>query len=48
LGNNLYGYAKKTKDPVGVYIDNMVRHRKPFITNAIKDVLTRYLRKEDF
>jgi non-canonical (house-cleaning) NTP pyrophosphatase len=48
LGDNLDGYAKKVKDPVHSYIDEMLRYRKPFITSALKDVLVRYLRKEDF
>ncbi|MCK9556334.1 MAG: DUF84 family protein [Candidatus Paceibacterota bacterium] len=48
LGDNLDGYSKKVKDSIGVYIDNAIRHRKPFIISALKDTLVRYLRKEDF
>lgn len=48
LGDNLDGYSIKSKDSIGTYIDNIIRHRKPFITNALKDTLIRYLRKEDF
>jgi len=48
LGHNLDGYSKKVKDSIGAHIANMVRHRKPFITSALRDVLIRYLKKEDF
>lgn len=48
LGHNLDGYARKTKNPVHSYIDTMLRYRKPFITSALKDVLVRYLRREDY
>lgn len=48
LGHNLDGYAKKAKDSIRIFIDNMLRHRKPFIVSALKDTLVRYLRKEDF
>ncbi len=48
LGHHLDGYAKKVKDSVHAYIDDMLRHRKPFITSALKDVLVKYFRKEDF
>lgn len=48
LGNNLDGYSKRAKDSIHIYIDDMLRYRKPFITSAIKDTLLRYLRKEDF
>lgn len=47
LGHHLDGYAKKVKDSVHAYIDDMLRHRKPFITSALKDVLVKYFRKED-
>ena len=48
LGYNLDGYSKKAKDPISVYIDNIIRYRKPFIISALEDTLIRYLRKEDF
>ncbi|MDO8659303.1 MAG: DUF84 family protein [Candidatus Parcubacteria bacterium] len=48
LGDNLDEFSKKVKDSVGKYMDNMIRHRKPFIINALKDTLVRYFRKEDF
>ena len=48
LGHNLDGYSKKIKGSISAYIDNIIRHREPFITSALKDVLIRYLRKEDF
>lgn len=48
LGNYLDEYSKKVQDSVGVYVDNMIRHRKPFITSALKDVLIRYFKKEEF
>ena len=48
LGNNLDGYSKKVKDFIEAYIDNIIRHRKSFIISALKDVLVRYLKKEDF
>lgn len=48
LGDHLDGYAKKIKDPVHGYIDDMLRYRKPFIISALKDAFAKYLRKEDF
>ena len=30
------------------HIDQIVRHRKPFIENALKNALIRYLNKGDF
>ncbi len=48
LGQHLDGYSKNIKDSIHAYIENILRHRKPFITGAIKNVLIRYLRKEDF
>lgn len=48
LGDNLDGYSKKVQNSVHAYIDDMLRHRKPFIVGALKDALVRYLRQEDF
>ena len=48
LGDNLDSYSKKRKDTIVAHIDNIVRHRKPFITSALKDVIIHYLGKEDF
>lgn len=47
---NLEGYAKhiKVKNHPKKHIDEMVRHRKPFIENALKNALIQYLNKEDF
>jgi non-canonical (house-cleaning) NTP pyrophosphatase len=48
LADNLDGYKNKGKDSVHKYIEDTLRHRKPFIVSALKDTLVRYLRKEDF
>jgi len=50
LGDNLDGYLKdeKSGNHVKKHIDDIVRYRKPFIENALKSVLIRYLQKEDF
>ena len=49
LGNNLDGYLQKSKDRKHKkYVDDIVRHRKPFIENALRNALIRYLNKEDF
>jgi len=56
LDNNLFvnehldGYIKNKKSaPIAKkHIDEIVRHRKPFIENALKNALIRYLNKEDF
>lgn len=48
LGNNLDGYSKINKDLIDEYIENMIRHRKPFIVGALKDALVRYFKKEDY
>ena len=47
---NLEGYMKniKAKNYPKKHIDEMVRHRKPFIENALKNALIQYLNKEDF
>src|SRR3989338_3426960 len=47
---NLEGYLKnsKAKNHPKKHIDEMVRHRKPFIENALKNALIQYLNKEDF
>ena len=47
---NLEGYAQniKVKNHPKKHIDEMVRHRKPFIENALKNALIQYLNKEDF
>jgi inosine/xanthosine triphosphatase len=47
---NLEGYLKdkKSKDRIKKHIDDIVRHRKPFIENALKHALIRYFNKEDF
>ena len=46
----LDGYLKNKKDKnvAKKHIDNIVRYRKPFIENALKHALVRYLNKEDF
>jgi len=50
LGDNLDGYLKNTepKNNVKKHIDDIVRYRRPFIENALKSALVRYLQKEDF
>ena len=47
---NLDGYLKdaETDNHTKKQIDEIVRHRKPFIETAIKTALIRYLSKEDF
>ncbi|MCR4322637.1 MAG: inosine/xanthosine triphosphatase [Candidatus Azambacteria bacterium] len=47
---NLEGYMKniKAKNYSKKHIDEIVRHRKPFIENALKNALIQYLNKEDF
>jgi len=56
LDNNLFvnehldGYIKNKKSvPIAKkHIDEIIRHRKPFIENALRHALIRYLNKEDF
>lgn len=50
LGDNLDGYLEdeKSKNSVKKQIDDIVRYRKPFIENALKSSLIRYVQKEDF
>lgn len=50
LGDNLDEYIKnkKTNNKIEKQIDDIVRHRKPFIENALKNALIRYLKQEDF
>jgi len=50
LGDNLEGYLenKERVSDFKKHVDNIVRHRKPFIENALKNSLIRYLNKEDF
>jgi inosine/xanthosine triphosphatase len=48
LGSNLDGYSKKNNNSIDEYIENIIRHRKPFIVGALKDVLVRYFKKEDY
>lgn len=48
LGDHLDNYSKKTKDKTGIYLDEMIRYRKPFIINALRDALLIYLKREDF
>jgi len=50
LGDNLCGYLKdeESTNHVKKYIDDIIRYRKPFIENALKCSLIRYLQKEDF
>lgn len=47
---NLDGYLKdkKEKNHIKKHIDDIVRYRKPFIENALKNALIRYLSQEDF
>lgn len=48
LGDNLDGYIKDKNNHIEKQIDDIVRHRKPFIENALKHALIRYLKQEDF
>lgn len=48
LGDHLDNYSKKADDTTSIYLDEMIRHRKPFIVNAIRDTLLKYLKREDF
>lgn len=50
LGDNLDGYIEDEESTsyVKKHIDDIVRYRKPFIENALKDALIRYMQKEDF
>ncbi len=50
VGDNLDGYMKEKKENnhIKKHIDTIVRHRKPFIENALRNSLITYLQKEDF
>lgn len=48
LGDNLDGYSKKIRNSVDIYMEDILRSRKPFIVGALKDVLVRYFKKEDY
>lgn len=48
IGDNLEGYLKDKNNHIEKQIDDIVRYRKPFIENALKHALLRYLNKEDF
>ncbi|MCX6787254.1 MAG: DUF84 family protein [Candidatus Kaiserbacteria bacterium] len=50
LGDNLEGYLKdeKSENHIKKHIDDIIRYRKPFIENALRGALIRYLQKEDF
>ena len=50
LGDNLDGYmsGEESTNHVKKQIDDIVRYRKPFIENALRSALIRYVQKEDF
>lgn len=50
VNEHLDGYIKNKKSAPATkkHIDEIVKHRKPFIENALKSALIRYLNKEDF
>lgn len=48
LGDNLDGYIAGSENHIKKHIDEIVRYRKPFIENALKGALIRYLQREDF
>jgi len=48
LGDHVKEYFKMDADPVVQYVAEMIRGRKPFITNAIKYALIFYLRKGEY
>ena len=47
---NLDGYLEKSdkNNHAKMHIDDIIRHRKPFIENALKNALIKYLVREDF
>ncbi len=52
LGDNLDGYIKEKNvngnKHIRNNIDTIIRHRKPFIENALRNSLVRYIQREDF
>ena len=50
LGDNLDGYLQNNNrnNHFKKHVDDIVRNRKFFIENALKNVLIHYLNKEDF
>jgi len=50
IGDNLDGYLKdkEQNNNFKKHVDDIVRYRKPFIENALRNALIRYLNKEDF
>ncbi len=50
VGDNLDGYikGKNRNNHIKKQIDNIIRYRKPFIENALRNSLIAYLQKEDF
>ena len=45
---HLEDYFKTDSDPIVQYIAEMLRGRKPFIKNAVEQVLISYLKREEF
>ena len=48
INEHLEGYLKSSKHPAKKHIDEMIRHRKTFIENAIRYALLQYLAREDY
>lgn len=50
VNEHLDGYLNGKRGVVAIkkHIDDIVRHRKPFIENALRSALLRYFNKEDF
>jgi len=48
LGDHVQKYLKTSNNKMIQRIGIIMRHRKPFITNALENVLIHYLKKEEF
>jgi len=50
LGDNLDGYLKNSERSSNLkeHVDDIVRNRKPFIENALRNALIQYLNKGDY
>lgn len=48
LGDHVRDYLKISNNKMIQRIGIIMRHRKPFITNALENVLIHYLKKEEF
>ena len=48
LGDHVRDYYKNSDDKIIQYLGEIIRNRKPFITNALHNALIHYLGKEEF